>query len=112
LFCFGFVFFLAVLEFQVHVEAFDPLCVFVLFCFVCFCFCFFGAGDRYQLWLFCFCFRSTYYVYSVLPACTFAGQKRAPDLIIDDYEPLCDCWELNSEPLEEQPMLSTSEPSL
>ena len=30
--------------------------------------------------------RFIYYVYSVLPACMPAGQKRAPDLIIDGYE--------------------------
>ena len=30
-----------------------------------------------------------YYVYSVLPACMPAGQKRAPDLIMDGCEPLC-----------------------
>jgi hypothetical protein len=29
-------------------------------------------------------------------------QKRVPDLIKDVYEPPCGCWELNSEPLEEQ----------
>jgi hypothetical protein len=27
-----------------------------------------------------------------------AGQKRAPHLIIDGYELLCGCWELNSGP--------------
>ena len=37
-----------------------------------------------------------------------AGQKRAPDLIVDGYEPLYACWELNSGPLEEQPVLLTS----
>jgi hypothetical protein len=41
-----------------------------------------------------------------------AGQKRAPDLIIDGYEPPYGCWELNSGPLEEQSLLSTYEPSL
>ena len=40
------------------------------------------------------------------------GQKRAPDLITDGCEPPCGCWELNSELLEEQAMLLTSEPSL
>ena len=49
---------------------------------------------------------------SVLPACMPAGQKRAPDLIIDGCQPPCDCWELNSGPLEEQSVLLTSEPSL
>ena len=41
-----------------------------------------------------------------------SGQRRVPDLIIDGYEPPCCCWELNSGPLEEQPVLLTSEPSL
>ena len=41
-----------------------------------------------------------------------AGQKRAPDLIIDGCEPPCGCWELNSRPLEEQKVLLTAEPSL
>ena len=53
-----------------------------------------------------------YYVYSVLPACLLAGQKRAPDLITDGCEPPCGCWELNSGPLEEQSVLLSSEPSL
>ena len=41
-----------------------------------------------------------------------AGQKRAPDPITDGYKPPCGCWELNSGPLEEQPVLFTAEPSL
>ena len=41
-----------------------------------------------------------------------AGQKRAPDLIIDGCKPPCGCWELNSGPLEEQSLLLTAEPSL
>jgi hypothetical protein len=32
-----------------------------------------------------------YYVYNILPACILAGQKRAPDLIIDGYEPPYGC---------------------
>ena len=31
--------------------------------------------------------------------CTSAGQKRAPDPIIDGHEPPCGCWELDSGPL-------------
>jgi hypothetical protein len=53
-----------------------------------------------------------YYVYRLLQACMPSGQRRVPDLIIDGYEPPCCCWELNSGPLEEQPVLLTSEPSL
>ena len=41
-----------------------------------------------------------------------AGQKRAPDLTIDGYESPRGYWELNSGPLEEQPVLLTAEPSL
>ena len=29
--------------------------------------------------------RFIYYVYSVLPACVLAGQKRAPDLMVVSY---------------------------
>jgi hypothetical protein len=39
-------------------------------------------------------------------------QKRASDPIIDGCKPPCGCWELNSGPLEEQPVLLTAEPSL
>jgi len=41
-----------------------------------------------------------------------AGQKRALDLIIDDCETPCSCWELNTGPLEEHTVILTSEPSL
>jgi hypothetical protein len=41
-----------------------------------------------------------------------AHQKRASVPITDDCEPPCGCWELNSEPLEEQSVLLTVEPSL
>jgi hypothetical protein len=47
-------------------------------------------------------------MYSVLPA----YQKRVPDLITDVCEPPCGSWELNSGPLEEQSVISASEPSL
>jgi hypothetical protein len=46
---------------------------------------------------------------SALSACTFACQKRAVNPITDGCEAPCGCWELNSGPLEEQPMLLTSE---
>ena len=39
-------------------------------------------------------------------------QKRASDPTIDGCEPPCDCCKLNVEPLEEQSMLLSSEPSL
>jgi hypothetical protein len=34
------------------------------------------------------------------------------DTITDVWEPPCGCWDLNSEPLEEQSVLLTTEPSL
>ena len=43
-----------------------------------------------------------------MPVC----QRRAPDVSTDGCEPPYGCWELNSGPLEEQPVLLTSEPSL
>ena len=42
-----------------------------------------------------------------MPTC----QNRAPDLIVDGYDLPCGCWELNSGPLEEHPVILTSEPS-
>jgi hypothetical protein len=39
-------------------------------------------------------------------------QKRKSDGITDGCEPPCGCWEINSGPLEEQPVLLTTEPSL
>ena len=38
--------------------------------------------------------------------------ERVPDLSTDGYEPPIGCRELNSGPLEEQPVLLTSESSL
>ena len=51
-------------------------------------------------------------MHSVLPVFMPVSQERAPDLITDACEPPCGCWELNSGPLGEQPVLLTSEPSL
>ena len=51
-----------------------------------------------------------YYVYNILSACMPGGQKRASLQMV--VKPPCDCWELNSGPLEEQAMLLTTEPSL
>jgi hypothetical protein len=44
---------------------------------------------------------------SILSACT-----PALDPSIDGCEPPSACWELNSGPLEDQPVLLTAEPSL
>jgi hypothetical protein len=45
-------------------------------------------------------------------SCLQMHQKRASDPMTDGCEPLCGCWEWNSGPLEEQPVLLTTEPSL
>lgn len=52
------------------------------------------------------------YVYSVLPMCVPALQKRAPDRSIDACEPPCSYREFNSGPLENQSVPLTSEPFL
>jgi hypothetical protein len=44
--------------------------------------------------------------------CLQTHQKRAMDPITDGCEPPCGCWDLNSGPLEEQPVLLAAEPSL
>lgn len=49
---------------------------------------------------------------SALPACTTLFLKRTSDLTIDVCELPCDFWELNSVPLEGQPVFLTTEPSL
>jgi hypothetical protein len=49
---------------------------------------------------------------SALSAYTPVCQKRASDHITDDCELPCGCWELNSGPLVEQPVLLTTEPSV
>ena len=49
-----------------------------------------------------------YMISTCIPAC----QKRASDPIADGCEPPCDYCELNSGPLEEQPVFLTTEPSL
>ena len=53
-----------------------------------------------------------YLVYSVLPTCIPAGQKKASDLIMDGCEIPCGCGEMNLEPLEERLVLLTTEPYL
>jgi hypothetical protein len=52
--------------------------------------------QRHRFFMVLFFLRFIYYVYSVLLPCMPAGQKKAPDLIIDGYGPPCGCWELNS----------------
>jgi hypothetical protein len=43
--------------------------------------------------------------------CLQTLQKRASDFVMDDCEPPCGCWDLNSGPLEEQSALLTTEPA-
>jgi hypothetical protein len=40
------------------------------------------------------------------------SRRGGSDFISDGCEPPCDCWDLNSGPLEEQPVLLTTEPFL
>jgi hypothetical protein len=51
-------------------------------------------------------------MYGLSAACTSALQKRVSYPVIDGHETPCGFWELNSGPLEEQPILLTDEPSL
>jgi hypothetical protein len=62
-----------------------------------------------SLFSFFFFFKTYYFMYmSTLQT----HQKRASDPITDGFEPPCGFWELNSELLEEQLVLVTTEPSL
>ena len=45
-------------------------------------------------------------------SCLQTHQKRASDLMTDGCEPSCGCWDLNSEPPEEQSVFLITEPSL
>ena len=51
-------------------------------------------------------------MYECSVAYTSACLKRASNSPIDGCEPPCGCWELNSRPLEEQPVLLATEPPL
>jgi hypothetical protein len=57
-------------------------------------------------------FISLFYIYDEYTSCLQTLQKRASNLIMGSHEPPCGCWDLNSEPLEEQSVLLTAEPSL
>jgi hypothetical protein len=56
-------------------------------------------------------FSIHFYVYEYTVT-VFKHQKRVLDPITDGSEPLCVFWELNSGPLEEQPVPLFSDPSL
>jgi hypothetical protein len=62
---------------------------------------------------FSFLIKDSFILYMLVHYCSpQTHQKRASDPIADSCEPPCGCWELNSGPLEEQPVLVTIEPSL
>jgi hypothetical protein len=87
-------------------------------------------GPRYRFWSpddevrGFYCFEATNFVFFfpfkdlfilciwVHCSCLQTHQKRASDPITDGCEPPCGCWELNSEPMEEQSVLLTIDPSL
>ena len=57
-------------------------------------------------------FLKIYLIIVKYTVAVFRHQKRSSDLITDDCEPPCGCWDLNSGPSEEQSVLLTTEPSL
>jgi hypothetical protein len=60
-----------------------------------------------------FIFKDLIILYmSVHCSCFQTHQKRASDPIMNGCELPCGCWDLNSGPSEEQPVLLTTEPSL
>lgn len=75
-----------------------------------------GGSHVASLWrayLFLKRFLFIYFTYiSALSACMPALHKMASNRIIDDCEPPCGYWEWESEPLEEQPLHLSVEPSL
>jgi hypothetical protein len=49
---------------------------------------------------------------AVLPACMSVWSVGSPGAeVVDSCDPPCECWELNLDPLEEQPVLLTAGPS-
>lgn len=71
----------------------------------------------YSLWLYVFVFvflrLFVYFIWmSTLSACMTLLHKRTSDPTTGGFEPSCGYWELNSRPLEEQPVLITAAPSL
>lgn len=64
------------------------------------------------IWDFCLhvCMYTTMYILDA-----WEGQKRVSSsrtAVTDGCQPLCGCWDLNSDPLEEQPMFLPAEPFL
>jgi hypothetical protein len=57
-------------------------------------------------------YYSIVYIYFIYVSTLRTHQKNASDPITDGCKLPCGCWELNSEPLEEQSVLLTAEPSL
>ena len=72
-----------------------------------------GVLPQRENFLFVLFFKYLFIVYIAFCLHVFQQAKGgALDLIIDGSEPPCGCWKLNSGPLEEQPVLLTSESSL
>jgi hypothetical protein len=66
--------------------------------------CYTGCGNAFLFFVFLFkCIL-------VHCSCLQTHQKRVSDLITDGCETPCGCWDLNSEPLEEQSVLLPAEP--
>jgi hypothetical protein len=70
---------------------------------VCVCVCVFCCFE--------FFFKDLFIIIDKYTVSVFRHQKRASDLITGSCEPPRGCWDLNSEPLEEQSVLLPAEPS-
>jgi hypothetical protein len=74
-----------------------------------------AVGICLKLYIFYFVSIFKRFIYFIMCKYTVAVfqtlQKRVSGLIMDGYEPPCDCWDLNSGPSEKQSVLLTSEPS-
>ena len=64
-----------------------------------------GKSFFFLRFIYLLCIQSSVCMYTY-------SQMMVQDLITDGCDPPCSCWTLNSGPLEEQPVLLTSEPSL
>jgi hypothetical protein len=78
-----------------------------------FFFSFFSSSSSlfFLLFLLLLLLLTLFYLYEYIVA-VFRDTTRISDSITDCCEPPCGCWELNSEPLEEQSVLLTAKPSL
>lgn len=53
----------------------------------------------------------SFFFFSILKFFMSSHERRASDSITDGCEPPCGCWELNLDPLQEQLVFLTTEPS-